>query len=147
MRTGIENVHFLYRRDVALIFEEMIEEGKLDILLIIQTCLRSEIRSAEPIALGTLPSAVEPRSHNKNVENSGVLSLDRLIRVKSAVQVLVIVPAADSHRRALDISQLRQDVAVFPITIVIRMGHRLVPEFDPCAQALLKGVRRFFQAA
>src|ERR1022692_4812945 len=73
---------------------------------------------------------MRPRTDDDDVEDAGVLLLDRLIRAEGAVQILGIEPAADRHHRGSDLLQVRQQVSVMPKFIVGRMRHHFIPEGD-----------------
>ena len=57
----------------------MVEELELHVLAKIVAGLLLEIGRAHPVAVGSGPAAVEPRSNDKHVKNTGVLPLDMLI--------------------------------------------------------------------
>ena len=100
----------------------------------------AEIYVAERLARGARPTAVEPRTHDEDVVNAFVLLLDVLVSFERAVKVFGVEPAADRHHGALNVTELRQDVALLPKLVVVRMPHHLVPKRDVCAELLAVNV-------
>src|SRR5688572_7810192 len=115
----------------------MIEERNFEICAIMFARLLSEICRAEPVSVGARPAAMIPRADNQNIKNTGILFFYGFVSTQGSVQVLIVVPSADGHRRTFYIFQFRQDIASFPIVVVIWMRHHLVPKFDTRSQGAL----------
>src|SRR5580765_7907069 len=125
----------------------MIKERQLHINAVIFGRFTTEISGAKPFTVGPRPTAVEPRPDDKNVKYPRILFLDMLVGMKGSVKVFVVVPAADGHGRALDAVKMRENVAILPILIVVRVAHHIVPIRLADAEAFLIAVGNLFQAA
>src|SRR5687768_14091321 len=121
----------------------MIEERNLEICPVMFARLLSEICRAEPVSVGARPAAMIPRADNQNIKDTGILFFYKFVGTQRTVEIFVVVPASDGHRRTFYIFQFRQDLARFPIVVVIWMGHHLVPKFDTRPQCALILVSNF----
>ena len=51
VRSGIEHIHFFDLRDVAFVFQKVIEERQLEMFAIVDTGLHSKVSGAQPVAV------------------------------------------------------------------------------------------------
>src|SRR6266852_2861361 len=70
---------------------------------------------------------MRPRSHHQQVGEPGILTLCPTIDFERAEQVFSIVPSSDSHYRAVNILQVRADVACLPKCVIGLVLQELVP--------------------
>ena len=147
VRARVEAVHFSDFRNVAFVFQEVIEEWQLKMLAIINAGLAAEISRPQPIAVRPRPATMKPWPHHQHVEDSRILLLDVLVSRERAEEIFVIVPTANRHHRGMNVSQVRENVSIFPILIVIRMLHHFVPELDAKSELLLISVAEILQPA
>src|SRR5438105_4901314 len=105
----------------------MIEERQLKVALIKIGCRRAEVCGPKPEAVGAFPTAMEPGTHYEDVKDARVLFLDVTVGILRANIVLIVEPPADGHRRAFDAVEMRENVTVLPILVVVGMRHKVVP--------------------
>ena len=84
IRAGVKDVDLFDLRDVAYVFQEVIEERQLEMFAIIDAGLHSKVRRAQPIAISPGPTAVTPRAHHQHVKDSRILLFDTLISSQRA---------------------------------------------------------------
>src|ERR1700752_1203709 len=71
---------------------------------------------------------MKPRTHYQHIVDARVLLLDPAISFQRTIQILVVVPTADSHYRSPNVFEIGEDVSLFPKLIVVRMKQQLVPK-------------------
>ena len=141
MRAGLEDVR-LGRRVVRVALEEATEERQFDLLAIELRGLRAEIDVAQLVAIATAPAAVRPRAHHEHVGDAGVHPLGRAICLQRAEQIFRVVPAADGHDGAVDVLEMRADVAGLPVGVVGGVRQELDPFGRTSLEQHLVGIRQ-----
>ena len=84
IRAGVKQIEFLDLRDVAFVLQKIIEERQLEMLAKINSRLAPKVSRAQPVSVGSRPTAVKPRTHYQHVVGSGILLLDALIGAECA---------------------------------------------------------------
>ena len=137
--TGLEHDGFGGRGDI-LVLEVLLEERQFNLGPIERGGLRAEVDVAQLVAVTRGPAAVMPRPDHQHVLDLGVLPFDRVIRLERTVQVFGVVPPGDGHHRRCDVLQVRDQGALLPELVAVRVQHHLLPERDRPLQVELVDV-------
>src|SRR5262249_32309091 len=110
---GFEDVSF--RRSVfGVVFEEAAEKGQLDFLAVKLRGLRAEVDIAQFVAHFSSPIAVRPLADDEHVGYAGILAFGPAIGFERAEEVFSVIPTADGHDGAVNVFEVRADVASLP---------------------------------
>ncbi len=80
------------------------------------------------IAIQARPAAVHPGAFHQTVVNSRIVLLDGAEDLEGAGKVLGVEPSAHRQHRAMNVLQVRSEIARLPIVIVSVVPHLIVPE-------------------
>src|SRR5689334_22403330 len=92
---------------IRVSFEEMAEEGELDVFTIVFGSFCVEINIAEFVTIFAPPIAVRPGTHHEHIGDAGILPFGPAIGFQRAEKVFSIVPAADGHYGAVNVLEMR----------------------------------------
>src|ERR1041385_8624070 len=112
---------------ISVSFEEVAEEGKLDVLAVVIGSFCVEVDIAELVTIFTPPIAMSPGTHYEHIGDARILPFGPAIGFQGTEKVFLIVPAADGHYGAVNVLEMRTDVARLPVGIISGMLQKLCP--------------------
>ena len=112
----------------SLPLQVLFEKGKLNVVAEVERSLGGKADAAQMIAILARPAAVHPGALHQSIVNARIVLLDGAENLEGAGKVFRVEPSAHRQHRAMNVLQVRGEIARLPVVVVSVVPHLIVPE-------------------